>query len=156
MRIVLTVIATLLLPALGCTPVDDDLPKTVNASGTITLDGSPVAGASIVIMQEGGENRFAHGVSDSSGRFSLKAFETKDGAVPGQYKATVSKTVEVAGKSAPKSVQSDALAAGGETASNVSWKNDLPNKYNSPVTSGLSVTVPDNGVSDLSIELKSK
>ena len=145
-----------LLSIAGCTPIDDDLPKTVPASGKITFDEKPLEGASIVIMQEGGENRFAHGVSDSSGKFSLKAFETKDGAVPGSYKVTVSKTVEVAGKSVPKSLQSDAAAAGADASQNVSWKNELPNRYNSPVTSGLSVTIPESGVSDLVLDLKSK
>lgn len=146
----------LVVSAIGCTPVDDDLPRTVVASGVIKLDDKPIEGAAVVIMQDGGAGRFAHGVSDSSGKFSLAAFETKKGAVPGDYKVTVSKTVEVSGKSIPKNLKEDAQSAGGDAASNVSWKNELPDRYNSPVTSGLTITIPETGASDLQILLKSK
>ena len=149
-------ILCLIIAAPGCGTVDDGLPKTVNASGIIKVDDQSLEGASIVIMQTDGDNRFAHAVSDKSGRFSLTAFETKKGAVPGKYLATVSKTVEVSGKGIPKSVKVDAQAAGGESTSNVSWKNELPDRYNSPVTSGLTITIPDSGASDLSLSLHSK
>ena len=141
--------------SIGCNVDNDDLPRTVNASGTITLNGEPVIGASIVAMSESGGNSFARAISDSSGRFSLDAFESKKGAVPGSYKITASKTVEVASKggSSLKSVQEDREQAGG-AATDVSWANELPSKYNNPSQSGLKVTVPEDGISDIKLELK--
>jgi hypothetical protein len=147
----------LLFSLAGCGAVDDNLPRTVNASGVVYCDGEPLEGAVIVIMQDSGQY-FARGATDSRGRFSLDAYESKKGAVPGTYKMTVSKTVEV-DKATPVKVsaalQDDAqhAAEGDPGRANVSWVNDLPSKYSSPVTSGLQVTIPDDGTKDLKIEL---
>lgn len=149
-----------LMACLGCGEVDDGLPRTVKAAGVVTCDGQPLEGASIVLMQDSGTN-FARGISDARGRFSLAAYETKSGAVPGTYKVTVSKTVTIE-KATPSQVpttlaaDSQHAAEGDEGRGNASWVNDLPAKYNSPVTSGLTVTIPEEGTSDIRIELSRK
>ncbi|MCA9193414.1 MAG: carboxypeptidase regulatory-like domain-containing protein [Planctomycetales bacterium] len=144
--------------ALGCGPVDDGLPKTVDARGVVLLDGDPIEGASIVALHENG-TYYARAMSDSSGRFSLDAYESKPGAVPGNYKLTVSKTVTVdkAVNKIPRSLAEEAehSAADGAEA-NVSWVNDLPRKYNSPITSGLAVSIPESGTDELKLELTLK
>lgn len=144
----------------GCGQVDDGNPRTVPASGTIVCDGSPLGGAVIVLMQDSGTH-FARGISDGSGKFSLDAFETKKGAVPGSYKATVSKTVTI-DKASPvkveKALVEDAqhAAEGKDARANASWVNDLPDKYNNPATSGITVSIPENGASDLKLEVSRK
>ncbi len=149
----------LMMSFVGCS-VDDGLPRTVNASGVVTLDGEPIDGASIVFAEASGVHS-AQGLSDSKGRFSLDAFEAKKGAVPGSYKITVSKTVTVersVNQKQMKALAEDAQHAadgGGETA-NVSWVNDLPQRYAGFVTSGLEATVPEDGTSELKIELTLK
>jgi hypothetical protein len=149
-------IAIFMLTLSGCGG-DDGLPRTVNASGIVTLDGEPIEGASVVFAEASGTN-FAQGLSDENGRFSLDAFESKTGAVPGSYKVTVSKTVTVeksVNQKAMKALAEDAehAASGGAENANVSWVNDLPQKYAGFGTSGLEAVVPEDGTDDLKIEL---
>ncbi|MCA9127016.1 MAG: carboxypeptidase regulatory-like domain-containing protein [Planctomycetales bacterium] len=142
----------------GCGETDN-LPRTVKAEGIVLLDGSPIDGASIVFAETAGEY-YARGFSDDSGRFSLDAFESKRGAVPGSYKVTVSKTVTVENSVNQKQLKSMAedaehAATGGEDA-NVSWVNDLPPKYANFTTSGIEVTIPEDGTEQIKIELTLK
>ncbi len=139
----------------GCGPADDGLPRTVEASGVVTLDGTPVEGASIVFVDASGVY-YASGASDSGGKFSVSQYESKSGAVPGEYMVQVSKTVDVKGPATPagKAPSEEAEHAG--DAAGALWKNDLPQKYASIGTSGLKVTVPDDGITDIKIELVSK
>lgn len=144
----------------GCGTADDGLPRTVKAAGTVVCDGKPLEGASIVFMQESG-NYFARGITDSGGRFSLDAYESKSGAVPGTYKVTISKTVTVdkaTPKAVPKTLADDAqhAAEGDPSLANVSWVNDLPEKYNNPATSGLTVAIPEDGITDLELVVSRK
>lgn len=138
----------------GCN-TDDGLPKTVPAKGIVLVDGQPIEGAVVVLMQDSGSN-FARGITDKSGNFSLDTFETKRGAIPGDYKVTISKTVTVESRTKmSKAMEQEALEAAGGDASqiNASWVNDLPNKYASPGTSGLNVTIPAAGKTDIKFEL---
>lgn len=147
----LGIVASLLFVC-GCGGPDlSHLPRTVDAKGVVTLDGDPVEGASIVLMQDSGEY-FARGISDSSGRFSLDAFEGKPGAVPGDYKAQVSKTVEIEGGPAPEGEAAEHATEDAATG----WENALPKKYASITTSGLTVTIPEDGITDIKLELISK
>ena len=141
----------------GCNP-DDGLPKTVPAKGVVLVDGEPIEGAVIVLMQDSGSN-FARGITDKSGNFSLDTYESKSGTIPGSYKVTISKTVTIENKTkVSKAVEQEALEAanGDESLANASWVNDLPNKYANPGTSGLSVTVPESGKTDIKFEISRK
>lgn len=142
----------------GCGGPDvSNLPRTVEASGVVTLDGDPVEGASIVAASADSDYS-AFGTSDSSGRFSLKSFEAKDGAVPGSYMVQVSKTVEVqaAAPTAEQMAANDAAQHAAEAEGGVSWKNDLPKKYASLTTSGITLQVPEDGTTELKLELVSQ
>ena len=56
--------------------------------GTVTLDGKPVADASVTFMPtEGG--RPAFGITDASGKFQLSTFATGDGALLGIHTVTI-------------------------------------------------------------------
>jgi hypothetical protein len=133
-----------LLPLLGCNSAGGNLPKTVPASGLVTLDGKPVDGAQVVIVPAGEGMTGASAVTDSSGRFSLRAYLEKEGAIPGEYKVQVSKTVEVKLKG---------TVDGGDA---VRFDHGVPAKYTVAKTSGLSVSIPDTGNKDIKLALTSK
>jgi hypothetical protein len=149
-RLLLCVNVCVCLALSGCSGQADNLPRVV------ICDGQPLEGAAIVLMQDKG-TYFARGMTDSQGRFSLDAYESKRGAVPGEYLVTISKTVTIdkATQAVPKTLAEDAehAAAADPAKANASWVNDLPDKYNSPKTSGLSVTIPDSGTSNIKFEI---
>ncbi len=115
-------------------------PKTVEASGVVTIDGEPAAMSQVIFIDDAGQYP-ASGMTDDQGRFSLSLNGVKKGAVPGSYKVQVSKTQ---------------LGAATEGGADISISYGLPKKYASFLTSGLTFTVPDSGVSDIKFELKSK
>jgi len=136
------------LLALGCGPDTSHLPKTVPASGVVTLDGKPVDGAQVVLVAEGEGAHGAFGACDASGRFALRAFQEKDGAVPGSYKVQISKTI-VKEISAAEAANLD----GGEP---LRYEYGVPPKYTGFKTSGLTAVIPEAGTSDLKFEMTSK
>ena len=137
-----------LLATLGCGSKGSHLPKTVPASGVVTLDGKPVDGAQVVLVPPpGGGTTGASGVTDSSGRFSLRAYVDKDGAIPGTYQAQVSKTIQVKVEGAKGTLD------GGDP---VRFEYAVPAKYTGFKTSGLTVTIPDTGNRDINLALSSK
>jgi hypothetical protein len=141
----------------GCSNEDEwtrQQPATVVADGVVTLDGKPVDGASIILSPIEPSQHAASALTDSNGRFSLAAFPNKPGAVPGNYKVRVAKTIEVAAEPIKVDLGEDAAhAATDEPGESVTWKNVLPEKYSNPETSEIFVEVPADGVSDLKIEL---
>ena len=119
-----------------------DLPPTVPAEGVVTLDGTPVADATVVFIADTGTYN-ATGVTKQDGSFVMKAFDQKTGVVVGSYKVEINKTVlESAGEK------------GGE--SNVTIKMGLPKKYATFTTSGLTYTATDKGDKAIKFDLKSK
>jgi hypothetical protein len=154
------------LTSLGCSRGDKwtkNLPETVTAEGVVTLDGKPVEGASLIFAPVDPTGYAANDLTDSRGRFSLNAFPSKPGAVPGEYQVGVSKTVEMSAGAVPaqrrQALGEDAghaAEAGSDVENPVSWKNVLPQKYASPPLSGLTVTIPPEGISEIKIELSSK
>jgi hypothetical protein len=135
------------LALVGCGSKGNHLPRTVPAMGIVTLDGKPVEGAQVVLVPAADGKTGAYGVTSSSGQFSLRAYEEKDGAIPGDYKVQVSKTVEVKLSGAKGSVD------GGDP---VRYEYGVPAKYTIAKTSGLTVTIPDSGKRDITLALTSK
>lgn len=131
----------------SCGPSTGHLPKTVPASGVVTLDGNPVEGAQVVIVPAAEGPTGATAVTDASGRFSLRAYPEKDGAIPGEYKVQVSKTVEV--RLTGKAGSLD----GGDP---VRFDYGVPAKYTDTKLSGLTVTIPDSGNKNINLTLSSK
>lgn len=161
----LTLVSSVLAITLGvgCSGGEDEwtrnLPETVNASGFLLMDGKPLEGATLVLIPSDGGKHAANAVSDSSGAFEFKAFPSKEGAVPGKYKVTVSKTIEVQGGTSPRaelpeSVAEEGAAHAAEETAGVDWVNALPKQYANPNTSGLTAEIPPDGTDDLKFELK--
>ena len=82
-RVVLGVTTTLSLCLLvaGC----DSGPGLAPVSGTVTMDGSPLAGAEVTFQPtfEGGSPSSA--ITDASGRYELKFTMKEKGALPGEH-----------------------------------------------------------------------
>jgi|SRR5439155_306233 len=133
-----------LVAVLGCSSAGSNLPKTVPAAGVVTLDGKPVDGAQVVLVPAGEGTTGATGVTNSSGHFELRAYPEKPGAIPGEYKGEVKKTIEVKLKGS---------VDGGDA---VRFDYAVPAKYTTFKTSGLSVTIPDTGNRDINLALSSK
>lgn len=155
-------------------------PPTSPVSGTVTLDGKPVEGATVTFVPNDSKLRPAAGVTDSSGKYTLTSFRSGDGAMPGEYKVTVSKFFSEAGPSpydnpdagaetaAPAEASLEDQYAAYEKAYKDAPKgppkggaktpksgNELPDAYANVASSGLSTTVA-SGTNTFPIELKSK
>ena len=72
----------------------------VKASGILTYNGQPVDGATLDFrpMDESVQNGVAAGFTDEKGMFSLMTDRPGDGALPGKYRVTVKKQVEMIDK----------------------------------------------------------
>lgn len=99
-RLVLGCVAGLLVSAQGCGaknagPQLDLTP----VAGVVTLDGKPLADATVSIYFQGAAPQGYYGsgaVTDAEGKFQLKTGAAL-GAVPGNYKATVSRFTDAKG-----------------------------------------------------------
>ena len=78
----------LVATAAGCGP---SRPALLPAEGVVTLDGKPLAEASVIFQPTAG-GRPAAGVTDAEGRFKLGTFSPRDGAVPGAHVVTVARS----------------------------------------------------------------
>ena len=137
---------------------------TEYVEGVVTLDGTPVEGATIAFQPvKEGEGIAATGFTDANGVYKLTAVNGKDGAqpaveggtLPGEYYVSVTKTqaetplsqeeAEAAGKKyvAPSTTQGPKLTY------------IIPKKYQQGHRSGLKVTVSE-GKNDIPLELTSK
>lgn len=144
----------------GCSGAPDkwmeNLPDTVPAEGVLLLDGQGVEGAAIVLSPNDPGGYAASAISGSGGRFRLQAFPTKEGAVPGSYQVVVTKNEQSdTGAWKPEDFGEDAAHAA-ESPPPSTLKNVLPAQFADAKTSGVSVTIPPDGSSDLTIDLNSK
>ncbi len=120
-------------------------PATYKVTGTVTLNGQPVSGASVTFAPSG-KGGPAVGKTDASGQYTLRS-GAQEGAAAGQYLVGISKYEYAdAGKAAggtgtgsaemPADYKPDDTGGGG-------GKNALPAKYESPAGSGLKATVTE-------------
>lgn len=77
----------------GCGPETTDAPSVVPVTGTVTVEGQPLAGAGVSFRPDrdkGNESGFMPGGStDASGKYELMATAGAMGAPPGWYKVLV-------------------------------------------------------------------
>jgi hypothetical protein len=117
---------------------------TVAVTGTVTQKGTPVEGAIVSFVPAGPGAVGAVGTTDAAGKFSLTTHSKDDGAVPGQYKVTVTKyegAKAVEGTGQATATGDMPASYTGAAADAPPAKNLLPEKYASPDTSGLTGTV---------------
>jgi hypothetical protein len=122
-------------------------PALNQPQGTVTLDGEPVPGASVMLVPlEPG--RPVAGVSDQRGRLTFSTYGSNDGVPQGRYKAVVSKlvpTTKAARKlEAARARQADADEDAEEVMvefQDDDYENLLPSRYAAAATTDLVVTV---------------
>lgn len=121
----------------GCGNASKEGPETVKVTGTVTLDGEPLAGAYVTFsLKTAGPPAF--GETDDQGRFSLQTFEPGDGAIAGKYPITVTKMAsQGAMEFEDEAAKEEYLRCRGEKASELKFVNAVPDKYSNRKTSGV-------------------
>jgi hypothetical protein len=122
-------------------------PALTQSRGIVTLDGEPVAGASVMLVPlEPG--RPVAAVSDEVGRLVFSTYGSNDGVPPGRYKAVVSKLVptkKAARKleaARPQQAEADDQAEEAMVElDDDDYENLLPARYATAATTDLVVTV---------------
>jgi len=125
----------------GCnSSSNSNRPAVVKVAGNVTYKQQPVAGATVLFSPVEKSGFAATGLTDSQGNYSLRTFSSADGAVPAQYKVTVSKHDM---STANPDLEDDLASELREDDSDeiVGPKSLLPERYSSIETSGLIVTV---------------
>ncbi|HWL09882.1 MAG TPA: carboxypeptidase-like regulatory domain-containing protein [Planctomicrobium sp.] len=138
------IVGALLLAAAGCRGKQPDRRETqlVPVQGTITMKGKPVVGAVVSFIVEisssGGEP--AYGLTDPEGKYVLKTSLPGSkkgmlpGAMPGDYKVTVTKTASQGFDSSDERVEED----------RPQQRQLLPPKYSSTGQTPLQASVNSN------------
>lgn len=120
-------------------------------SGTVTYNGKPVEGASLVFMPDTSGQPFGTGVTDAAGKYTIST-NGKPGAVAGNHKITIVKLRQTAGgdssgDAAPSPEDMKAQQMKGPPQS----KHELPEKYSFPQGSGLTANVGEKEVFDFQL-----
>lgn len=138
----------------GCNKSDG--PATVKAAGQVTHKGQPVEGATVTFVPPSGKGA-AVGMTDAAGRFRLMA-SGRDGALPGAYKVTVTKT-DAAAAAAPQATDAEAMrkadmqGMGAAAKADAKPKDLLPGKYSAIDQTPLTAEVPEGGKTDFAFDL---
>jgi len=133
---VLRIVSLMLLPLLtaGCS----DGPEMHPVTGTVTLDGKPLEGASVVFHPIEKEGALAAGKTDAQGKYELRIRE-QPGALAGKYQVTVLLTKTVGQRKNP------------DSDDDLKMTYIVPKKFNDPGTSGLEEEVPGKEAYDLKL-----
>lgn len=123
-----------LLACTGCSQSE-----TVAVTGTLTMSGQPVENAQVMFNPKRG--RYAEGVTDATGRFTLSTAKAGDGAMPGEY------TVTLAEYYPPD--KPPALPKGGGLL-----PSRFPVKYADPAKSPLTATIERGAKNDFALEVQ--
>jgi hypothetical protein len=136
--------AVLSVVILGCSSEGGKPPPklaaTVPVSGTVTLDGEPLADATVTFLPlNESAYRGAIGRTDASGKYTLTSDigdgKRSDGAIPEKYKVVVSKFIKADGSPLPPN--EPPMMAGA--------KESLPEAFSMPNKTKLTYEVPAGG-----------
>lgn len=145
-------LASVCLLGVGCSSSGKGVPTASAVTGEVTYQGKAVEGADVTFTPatEKPETRAASGKTDATGKYSLKTYYDPQhelaGALPGEYKVTVTKK-----ESGASQAQLMELMKSGKVVPIP--KDLLPAKYGAPMTSGLIYTVSSSEKNAFKIEL---
>lgn len=139
----------LLLISVGCGG-GPDRSSTAPVSGTVTLDGEPLASGTITFETTG--SRPASGVIKDGEILNVMTYEPNDGAPVGTHQVSITAT---------ETAKSAVVANPGETTdfdpNYMGGGNSLiPTKYNNPSTSGLTADIQSGTENALQFDLEPK
>ena len=140
----LLVLLALLAP-LGCTKAPE-VPPLAPVTGTVTLDGKPLAAATVTYFPTDPKGHGASGVTDGEGKYELTHSSGQKGAVKGDYRVVVSLLL------AP-----DGSPIGGDPTKSPTGatvgRESLPPRFSSPQETTLKASVPEaGGTQDFTVE----
>jgi len=128
----------------------DDLPPLTACTLTVAYQGTPLADATVTLTPEAGK-WVGVGQTDANGKVTVRTNGQFDGVPAGTYAVTVKKLEKAEARPDPASAEED--AANAQSAESTKGPKLLvPEKYTSPSTSGLSVSVSATPV-DETLEL---
>lgn len=139
----------LLTSTIGCGGSASGGPATDAVSGTVKFKGSPLGGATVTFHPLSKEGRTAVARTSDAGTFQLSTVKDKDGALPGEYRVTVSKTTDDQAAATQPAATFDMAAP----AKPVKYKSVIPAKYGNPDLSGLTATVKKGGPNKVELTL---
>lgn len=160
MRNVVLATCLLLTAVLSAGCKSGDGPPLAAASGKVTLDGNPVEGASVSFEPVNG-GRPCSGMTDANGVYHITSVEQNDGAPVGDHFVAIIK-ISGEGASTPAGADASMSLSDISASDDKSGKKEpetiylVPRKYNVAKTSGLKVTVPAGGSSELNFELSAR
>jgi len=145
--------------ALGCTAADS-IP-TEPVLGLVTLDGDPVAGATITFHPNGPEGAAASGLSDENGNYRITVVQAIDGkqaapgsgTLPGKYTVTVRKVETEEFISQEEAEEQGIPYQPSDQSPAVTYI--VPKEYSKKDESGIEVEVK-KGSNDIPLVLESK
>lgn len=148
-------LASLILSGCGGAEVDPGF-AVVPAQGVVMQNGAPLPNATISFIpaQQLAPGYYGcGGVTDAEGKFTLTV-GTQEGAVPGSYKVIVSKLTDKSGNpldtaSLEEGMDLEQLKMQGQV------KEAIPPKFSNPNKSILAIDIPNDGSSDLKLEISS-
>ncbi len=127
------------------------LPETVPVSGSVSLDGNPLAFALVTFIPTGETKGLeCSGITDESGNYTLKQLRGGEGAPPGDYRVVISQ--QMRGDGTPVAKSDDGSQKEGTEGVAVE---KLHPRYSDMSNSTLKATVPADG-GEFPFELKSK
>lgn len=126
-----------MVAVVGCGRNASDLPKLAPVAGTVTLDGKPLSGATVVFVPTGSTHGTgANGRTDQAGRYELAKRSGEKGSPTGEYRVVITKLVMPDGSDFPV----DSAVA----PINSSAKQILPVKYSMAGKTVLRAKVGDS------------
>lgn len=148
----------LLSVTLGCSGGGVSGPPIVPVDGIVTLDGSPVEGATVVFTPKK-EGTMSMAMTDAAGKFALRTGAGRKGAAVGEHDVTVKLSIgneeSTNGPTtddglAPLMPSEAGVNAPKAPVAKVGWI--VPERYSKP--GALTATVPAGGLSGHKLELK--
>jgi hypothetical protein len=128
-------LASFAVGLVGCSETTST--SLIPVTGNVTMDGKPLAGASITFTGIGSTPGLGGvGVTDDAGNFEVSHFRAGKGLDAGDYKVMISKLVMSDGAPIP---------AGTLSIAELSTRQLVPRRYNDVNNTILKVTVKDGG-----------
>lgn len=108
------IVAGVILVVSGCSkPEGYETPENlIPVSGTVTLDGEPLAGVTLSFIPQSGTNSMGgYGITDEAGKFLVTHYSQAEGIETGTYSVTFSKLVMKDGNPIPPDVDAADVGA---------------------------------------------
>ena len=93
-NLAISILVTVGIVLTGCS--NSAQPPTYRVTGTVIMQGKPVAGAVITFVPTSNEGEAASAITDPDGKYALTTWRAGDGARPGEYRVKVSKQEQTA------------------------------------------------------------